>query len=143
MFVYITLRLDTRAVTSGLEVAWDYFGGIREILTVDNLTPMMDKADQYCPRAGKTFLKYAQTLRFIVDPTNSGHAQRKPILKNNVSYIKGNFFKEETLSLLMAILDPIIWGAIVLWILYAKRKTKSLKIWAIVCSSIAGLFHFV
>jgi len=45
--------------------------------------------------------------------------------------------------ILSIILDPVVWAAIVLWILYAKRKTRSLKIWAIVCSSIAGLFHFV
>jgi hypothetical protein len=75
MFVYITFRLDTRAVISGLEAAWDYFGGIAEILIVDNLTPVVDKADRYCPRIGKTFLEYSQHRGFVVDPTNPGHAK--------------------------------------------------------------------
>ena len=43
MFVYITFKLDTRAVIKGLEAAWDYFGGIAELLIVDNLTPVVDK----------------------------------------------------------------------------------------------------
>jgi len=96
MFVYITFKLDTRAVIEGLEAAWDYFGGIAEILIVDNLTPVVDKADRYCPKIGKVFLEYAQHRGFIVDPTNSGHARGKPIVENNVSYVRGNFFKGES-----------------------------------------------
>jgi transposase len=96
MFVYITFRLDTRAVISGLEAAWDYFGGIAEILIVDNLTPVVDKADRYCPRIGKTFLEYSQHRGFVVDPTNPGHAKGKPIVENNVSYVRSNFFKGES-----------------------------------------------
>ena len=96
MFVYITFKLDTRAVIEGLEAAWDYFGGITEILIVDNLTPVVDKADRYCPRINKTFLEYAQTRDFVIDPTNSGHARGKPIVENNVSYVRGNFFAGES-----------------------------------------------
>jgi len=96
MFVYITFKLDTRAVIEGLEAAWDYFGGIAEILIVDNLTPVVDKADRYSPRINKTFLKYSQARGFIVDPTNPGHARVKPIVENNVSYVRGNFFKGES-----------------------------------------------
>jgi len=95
MFVYITFKLDTRAVIEGLEAAWEYFEGITEILVVDNLTPVVDKADRYCPRINKTFLEYSQHRGFIVDPTNSGHARGKPIVENNVAYVKGNFFAGE------------------------------------------------
>ena len=84
MFVYVTFKLDTSAVISGLEAAWEYFGGIAEILIVDNLTPVMDKADRYNPRIGKTFLEYAQHRGFVVDPANIGYAKGKPIVENNV-----------------------------------------------------------
>jgi len=95
MFVHITFKLDTRAVIEGLEAAWGYFGGIAELLIVDNLTPIVDKADRYCPRINKTFLEYSQHRGFTVDPANIGHARGKPIVENNVSYVKGNFFAGE------------------------------------------------
>ena len=96
MFVHITFKLDTRAVIEGLEAAWGYFGGTAEILIVDNLAPVVDKADRYNPRINKTFMEYAQHRGFIVDPTNSGHARGKPIIENNVAYVKKNFFAGET-----------------------------------------------
>ena len=37
MFVFITFKQDSRAVIEGCELAWDYFGGITEILIFDNL----------------------------------------------------------------------------------------------------------
>jgi hypothetical protein len=96
MYVHITFKLDSRAVIEGLEAAWDYFGGIAKILIVDNMAPVVDKADRYNPRINKTFLEYAQARGFIVDPTNSGHARGKPIIENNVAYVKKNFFAGET-----------------------------------------------
>lgn len=96
MYVHVTFKLDTKAVIEGLEAAWEYFGGITEILIVDNLTPVVDKPGRYNPRINKTFLEYAQARGFVVDPTNSGHARGKPIIENNVSYVKKNFFAGET-----------------------------------------------
>jgi hypothetical protein len=96
MYVHVTFNLDTRAVIEGLEASWQYFGGITQILIVDNLAPVVDKADRYNPRINKTFLEYAQARGFIVDPTNSGHARGKPIIENNVFYVKKNFFAGES-----------------------------------------------
>ena len=96
MFVYITFKQDSRAVIEGCELAWDYFEGIAEILIVDNMAPVVDKVDRYSPRINKTFMEYAQFRGFIVDPTNPGHARGKPIVENNVAYVKGNFFAGET-----------------------------------------------
>ena len=96
MFVLITFKQDTRAVIQGCELAWEYFEGIPEILIFDNLSPVVDKAGRYNPRINKTFMEYAQVRGFIVDPTNLGHARGKPIVENNVAYVKGNFFAGET-----------------------------------------------
>jgi hypothetical protein len=41
------------------------------------------------------------------------------------------------------IFDPIVWAAIVLWIMYAKRRTRVLKKWAIVCTVIVVVVHLV
>ena len=91
MFVYITFKLDTHSVIEGLELAWEYFGGITEILIVDNLAPVVDKADRYSPRINKTFMEYAQARGFIVDPTNSGHARGKDYASYCTSPLRLNF----------------------------------------------------
>ena len=96
MFVHLTFKLDTRSVIEGLEAAWEYFGGITHILIVDNLSPVVDKADRYNPRINKTFMEYAQFRGFIVDPTNPAHPRGKAIVENNVAYVKKNFFAGET-----------------------------------------------
>ncbi|GAJ00978.1 unnamed protein product, partial [marine sediment metagenome] len=75
MYVYLTFTQDTRAVTQGFEAAWDYFGGITEIVIIDNMKPAIDKADRYSPRVNRQFLEYAQDRGFIVDPAYSGHAK--------------------------------------------------------------------
>ena len=92
MFVHITFKLDTRAVIEGLEAAWGYFGGTAEILIVDNLAPVVDKADRYNPRINKTFMEYAQHRGFIVDPTNSGHARGKDYASYCTSPLRSNFY---------------------------------------------------
>lgn len=96
MFVFITFKQDTRAVIQGCELAWEYFGGIPEVLIFDNLRPVVDKADRYSPRINKTFLEYAQHRNFIVDPTNPSHPRGKAIVESSVAYVKGNFFAGET-----------------------------------------------
>ena len=40
-------------------------------------------------------MEYAQARGFIVDPTNPSHPRGKPIAKNNVAYVKKNFFAGE------------------------------------------------
>ena len=39
--------------------------------------------------------------------------------------------------------NPVFWAAIVLWVLYIKRKKRILKIWAIVCTVIVIVVHVV
>ena len=95
MSVFITFKLDTRAVIEGCELAWEYFGGIPAIVIFDNLTPVIDKADRYNPRINKTFMEYAQHRGFVIDPTNSGHARGKPIIENGIGYVKGDFYAGE------------------------------------------------
>lgn len=95
MFVFITFKLNTHAVIEGCELAWEYFEGIPEIIIFDNLSPVVDKPDRYNPKINKTFLEYAQARGFIVDPTNPAHPTGKPIIENNVGYVKKNFFAGE------------------------------------------------
>lgn len=96
MYVHFTFTQDIRAVIEGFESAWDYFGGIAEIVIIDNLKPAVDKSDPYNPKINRQFLEYAQMRDFIVDPANSGHAKGKPIVERAVPYVRDNFFKGES-----------------------------------------------
>ncbi len=96
MFIYITFKQDMAAVIAGFEASWAYFGGITELVIVDNLKAVVDKSDRCNPKINKTFLEYAQYRGFIVDPANAGHARGKPIVERNVPYVRDNFFAGET-----------------------------------------------
>jgi hypothetical protein len=41
------------------------------------------------------------------------------------------------------LLNPVLWAAIILWVLYKKRKKRILKIWAIVCTVTVVIAHLV
>jgi hypothetical protein len=95
MYVYLTFIQDISAVIAGLEAAWDYFGGIVEIVIIDNLKPAVDKADSYSPKVNRQFLEYAQFRSFVVDPAYLGHAKGKAIVERAVPYVRENFFRGE------------------------------------------------
>ena len=95
MYIYLTFFQNIRAVIEGFEEGWDHFGGITEIVIIDNLKPAIDKSDKYNPKINRQFLEYAQVRGFIVDPANSGHPTGKPIVERAVPYVRDNFFKGE------------------------------------------------
>jgi len=96
MFIYVTFKQDMTAVIAGFEGAWAYFGGVTQLVIVDNLKVVVDKSDRCDPKINKTFLEYAQYRGFTLDPCNAGHARGKPIIERNVPYVRDNFFKGET-----------------------------------------------
>jgi hypothetical protein len=95
MYVYLSFFQNIRAVIEGFEEGWDHFGGITEIVIIDNLKPAIDKSDKYNPKINRQFLEYAQVRGFIVDPANSNHPTGKPIVERAVPYVRDNFFAGE------------------------------------------------
>ena len=59
-FVFLTFSQTTAAVIAGCEAAWSFFGGIFKVLIVDNLKPVVDKADRLEPRWNREWLEYGQ-----------------------------------------------------------------------------------
>lgn len=96
MFIYVTFKQDMAAVINGFEASWAYFGGISQLVIVDNLKAVIDKSDRCNPKINKTFLEYAQYRQFIPDPCNTAHPRGKPIIERNVPYVRDNFFAGET-----------------------------------------------
>jgi len=95
MYVYLTFSQNIKAVIEGFEESWGHFGGITDIVVIDNLKPAIDKSDPYNPKINRQFLEYAQNRDFIVDPANSNHPKGKPIVERAVPYVRDNFFSGE------------------------------------------------
>jgi len=95
MFIFVTFKQDMPAVIAGFEAAWAYFGGIPELVIVDNLKAVVDKSDRCDPKINKTFLEYAQYRGFTLDPANPSHPRGKPIVERNITYVRDNFFAGE------------------------------------------------
>jgi hypothetical protein len=60
---------DLPTVLAGLEAAWTFFQGVVPRLVVDNLKPVVTRADRYAPQIDRVILEYAQHRGFLVDPT--------------------------------------------------------------------------
>ena len=76
-FLWIALRQDLPTVLAGLEAAWIFFQGVVRRLVVDNLKPVITRADRYTPTIDRVFLEYAQHRGFLIDPAVPRHATGK------------------------------------------------------------------
>jgi transposase len=95
-FLAVSLRQDLTAVLAGLEAAWTFFGGVVKRLVVDNLKPVVTRADRYTPTLDRVFLEYAQFRGFLVDPAVPRHATGKPKVERGIPYARQDFFRGES-----------------------------------------------
>ena len=94
-FVWIALRQDLVTVLAGLEAAWAFFQGVVRRVVVDNLKPVITRADRYAPQVDRVFLEYAQYRGFLVDPAVPRHATGKPKVERGIPYVREDFFRGE------------------------------------------------
>ena len=94
-FLAVSLRQDLPAVLAGLEAAWAFFGGVVKRLVVDNLKPVVHRADRYAPVLDRVFREYAQFRGVLVDPAVPRHATGKPKVERGIPYARQDFFRGE------------------------------------------------
>lgn len=94
-FVWLTFHQTTEAVIEGFEAAWRFFGGVFPVVIPDNLTPVVADADPVNPRFNSTFLEYAQSRGFVIDPTRVRHPKDKPKVERAVQYVRSSFWAGE------------------------------------------------
>ena len=94
-YVYTTYKQDLNAVISGIEEAWEFFGGVPRRVVIDNMKTAVLKANRYDPLFQRTFLEYSQHRGFIIDATDVRHPTGKPKVERQVPYVRENFFKGE------------------------------------------------
>jgi transposase len=97
-FVYLTYRQDLDALITGIEEAWDFFGGVTRRLIIDNMKAAVIKADRYEPVFNRTFREYSQHRGFIIDAAVARHPEGKATVENQVKYVRDNFFKGESFT---------------------------------------------
>jgi transposase len=95
-YVHATPWQQTPDLITGLEDAWEYFGGVAARVVLDNLRAAITKADRYDPIVARTFDEYARHRGFVIDAAVVRQATGKPHVERNVQYVRENFFRGET-----------------------------------------------
>ena len=98
MFVWPTLTQSLAALCDGLEAAWKFFGGVPKRVVPDNMTTAVARASATDPRFNPSFLEYAQSRGFFIDPARVRRPQDKGRVENQVAYIRERWFAGERFS---------------------------------------------
>jgi transposase len=97
-FVWPSFTQTTEAVIEGFEAAWRYFGGVFPVVIPDQMSAIIDKADNIEARINDTFLEYSQSRGFVIDPARIATPTDKPKVERVVPYVRRNFFAGEEFS---------------------------------------------
>lgn len=95
MFVWLSFRQTVEDVIAGCEAAWAFFDGVFAVVVPDNLKAIVDQADPLAPRINTTFLEYAQTRGFVIDPARVRKPTDKPRVERAVQFVRGSFWAGE------------------------------------------------
>ena len=95
-FVWLTFRQTTEAVIAGCEAAWAFFGGVFRVLIPDNMAAVVDHADPLDPRFNQSYVEYAQTRGFVIDPARVRTPTDKPRVERVVAFTRSSMFAGET-----------------------------------------------
>ncbi|MEX2535180.1 MAG: IS21 family transposase [Trueperaceae bacterium] len=94
-YAHATHSQKLQDLIAGLEDAWENFGGVVELVNIDNLVAAVSKADRYDPVFQRTFEEYARYRGFVIDAARPGDPKGKPHVERAVPYLRENFFRGE------------------------------------------------
>lgn len=94
-YVYLTHRQDLDALITGIEEAWEFFGGVARRLVLDNMKVAVVKADRHEPVFTRTFQEYSEHRGFLIDPAPVRHPEAKGCVESQIKYVQQNFFAGE------------------------------------------------
>ena len=87
-FVWPTFEQTTAAVCAGLDAAWWFFGAMVRVLLPDNMSAMVQRADELAPTLVPAFLDYVQARGLFVDTARVRSPQDKARVENQVAYVR-------------------------------------------------------
>ncbi len=94
-FVWPCLSQNQQDVIEGLEAAWRFFGGIFPLIVFDNLKAVVEVSDPISPKLNPTFVEYAQSRDFEVDPARKRKPRDKAVVERQVQYVRDDYFRGE------------------------------------------------
>lgn len=97
-FVWPSFDQTTEAVCAGLDMAWWFFGAIARVLLPDNMTAMVQRADELGPTLVPAFLDYVQARELFVDAARVRSPKDKARVENQVAYVRESWFDGETFT---------------------------------------------
>jgi hypothetical protein len=99
-FVYPCFRETVETAIEACEAAWQYFGGVFEVMIPDNTKAIVQRADPLTPQINAAFLEYAQSRDFVIDPARSKHPKDKARVERSVPDVREDCFAGEVLRTL-------------------------------------------
>ena len=94
-FVWLSFSQTTRTVIDGFEAAWEFFGGVFQVVIPDNMSTAVTTADRIDPRLNQAFVEYAQSRGFVIDPARVRTPTDKPRVERTVPFVRNSFFAGE------------------------------------------------
>jgi transposase len=96
-FVFPIFRETTESAIEACEAAWEFFGGVFQVIVVDNTKAIVDKADAIKPKIVQGFLEYAQARGFAIDTARVRTPTDKPRVERAVQTVRDDCFGGERL----------------------------------------------
>lgn len=96
-FVYPIERETTAESIQACEAAWDFYGGVFEVLIPDNTKAIVEHADPLDPKIVHAFLEYSQARGFYIDTARVRTPTDKPRVERNVRHVRQDCFAGERL----------------------------------------------
>ena len=94
-FVYPVLAETTATAIEACEAAWEFYGGVFDVVIPDNTTTIVQKADPLAPLINLGFLEYSQARDFVIDAARVGKATDKARVERTVRVVSEDCFGGE------------------------------------------------
>jgi transposase len=96
-FVYPVFEETTETAIEACEAAWDFYGGIFDVLIPDNTKTIVEKADPLQPVFNLAFLEYSQARGLVIDAARVRKATDKARVERSVRVVSEDCFAGEEL----------------------------------------------
>ena len=96
-FVYPVFQETTETAIQACEAAWEFFGGIFEVIIPDNTKAIVEIPDPISPKITEAFREYAQARNFSIDTARVRHPKDKARVERTVPTVRDDCFGGEHL----------------------------------------------
>jgi hypothetical protein len=97
-FVYPIEHETTAESIEACEAAWEFYGGVFEVVIPDNTKAIVERPDPLEPKMVRDFLEYSQARGFYVDTARVRKPKDKPRVEGTVRYVRNDCFAGEILT---------------------------------------------